>query len=70
MTDREHQRRPEEEGFTGERIPGERDPGTLTHRQPGAIGGIFSGADTPPADANHVMDDATIRDRTLEGGGR
>ena len=66
----DHQRRPEEEGFTGERIPGERDAETVTDRQPGAIGGRASGADTPSSDPHHVMDDATIRDRTLEGGGR
>ena len=30
-----------------EPIPGERDATTLTHREPGAIGGQFSGADTP-----------------------
>jgi hypothetical protein len=70
MTDPTHQRRPEEEGFTGERIPGERDPENLTVRQPGSIGGRASGADTPSTDPHHVMDDATIHDRTLEGGGR
>ena len=70
MTDNEHQRRPEEEGFTGERIPGERDAETLTHRQPGAIGGRASGADTPSSDPHHVMDDATIHDRQREGGAK
>ena len=30
-----------------EPIPGQRDPNTLTHRQPGAVGGQFSGGDTP-----------------------
>jgi hypothetical protein len=33
---------------SAERIPGERDSSTLTHRQPGAIGGDPYGADTPP----------------------
>jgi len=31
-----------------EMIPGEYDATTLTHREPGAIGGQFSGADLPP----------------------
>ena len=53
-----------------EPIPGERDESTITWRQPGAIGGRFSGADTPAADPSHLMDEATMRDRALEGGGR
>ena len=53
-----------------EPIPGERDESTMTWRQPGSIGGRFSGADTPPTDPSHLMDDATRRDRALEGGGR
>jgi hypothetical protein len=57
-------------GMPIERIPGERDSETLTARQPGSMGGRGSGADTPSADPHHVMDDATIHDRTLEGGGR
>jgi hypothetical protein len=57
-------------GVEIERIPGERDSETLTTRQPGSIGGRASGADTPSTDPHHVMDDATIHDRTLEGGGR
>lgn len=28
-------------------IPGERDPSTLTHREPGAVGGQFPGGDSP-----------------------
>ena len=52
-----------------EPIPGERDQSTLTERQPGAMGGQFSGADTPPVDPTHRMDSATIHDRELEGGG-
>ena len=53
-----------------EPIPGERDQSTITWRQPGSIGGQFSGADTPPTDPSHLMDEATLRDRALEGGGR
>ena len=52
-----------------EPIPGERDGSTITWRQPGSIGGLFSGADTPPTDPSHLMDDATRRDRAREGGG-
>jgi hypothetical protein len=52
-----------------EPIPGERDASTLTVRKPGAIGGRFSSADTPPVETSRVMDPATIHDRELEGGG-
>ena len=52
-----------------EPIPGARDASTLTHRQPGSIGGRFSGADTPSVDATHLLDEDTIHDRELEGGG-
>ena len=52
-----------------EPIPGERDASTLMYRQPGSIGGRFSGADTPPVDPTRLMDEQTIHDRELEGGG-
>jgi hypothetical protein len=52
-----------------EPIPGERDRSTMMFRQPGSIGGRSTGADTPPVDPTHVMDEATMRDRRLEGGG-
>lgn len=52
-----------------EPIPGERDATTLTSRLPGAMGGRFSGADTPSSDPANLMDAATIHDRVLEGGG-
>ena len=42
-----------------EMIPGEYDATTLTHREPGAIGGQFSGADLPPEGV--PMDDITTR---------
>ena len=45
-------------------------PGTLTHREPGAIGGRFSGADTPSADSHTLLDERTTLDRELEGGGQ
>jgi hypothetical protein len=52
-----------------EPIPGERDASTLMYRQPGSMGGRFSGADTPPVDPTRLMDEQTIHDRELEGGG-
>ena len=52
-----------------EPIPGERDASTLTNRQPGTMGGRFSGADMPPVDPAYLMDPATRHDRQLEGGG-
>ena len=52
-----------------EPIPGERDEETLTHREPGAIGGAFNGQDNIPAPADGSMDEHTLRDRILEGGG-
>jgi len=51
-----------------EPIPGERDGTTLTHRERGAIGGQFSGADTPSPDSP-VMDEETARLHRIEGGG-
>ena len=53
-----------------EPIPGERDATTLTHREPGAIGGQFSGADTPSPDAQSWMDAETAHEHVREGGGR
>ena len=49
-------------------IPGERDASTLTHREPGAIGGAPYGADIPPASPDW-QDDATRRQHAIEGGG-
>jgi hypothetical protein len=50
-------------------IPGARDATTLTHRQPGAIGGEPYGADIPPTPPGWE-DDTTRRDHEREGGGR
>lgn len=52
-----------------EPIPGERDPTTLTHREPGAMGGRFSGDDTPPPDRRTWLDEETAREHRREGGG-
>ena len=54
---------------THEPIPGERDEQTLTHREPGGMGGAFNGQDNLPAPADGLMDESTLRDRMLEGGG-
>jgi hypothetical protein len=53
-----------------EPIPGERDATTLTHREPGAIGGQFSGADTPSPDTRAWLDSVTAHEHAREGGGR
>ena len=50
-----------------ELIPGEYDATTLTHREPGAIGGQFSGADLPPDGA--PVDDIT-RELVEEAAGK
>jgi hypothetical protein len=52
-----------------EPIPGERDPSTMMHRQPGAIGGQFAGAGVPSPDTHGWMDDRTAREHAREGGG-
>jgi hypothetical protein len=52
-----------------EPIPGERDATTLTHREVGAVGGQFSGGDTPSPDRGTWLDAATARERVREGGG-
>lgn len=54
---------------TPEPIPGEWDPTTLTHREPGAIGAGFAGANTPPPDP-HWVDERTAEEHAVEGGGR
>lgn len=51
-----------------ERIPGERDPENLTHREPGAMGGQATGADIPPDAQLPWLDDATAEERAREGG--
>ena len=51
-------------------IPGERDPSTLTHRDPGAVGGQFSGADIPSPNPEQWLDEGTARERAREGGGK
>jgi hypothetical protein len=49
-------------------IPGGRDPANLTHREPGAIGGQFSGGDIPSAPVPW-LDETTAHERVREGGG-
>lgn len=52
-----------------EMIPGERDATNLTHREPGAIGGQFSGADVPSSDPHEWLDEQTALEHASEGGG-
>ena len=49
-------------------IPGARDPSTLTHREPGSMGGDPYGADIP-AVAPEWEDGETCREHEREGGG-
>jgi hypothetical protein len=50
-------------------IPGERDATTMTHREPGAVGGQFSGADIPSPAPEAWMDERTMFEHAREGGG-
>jgi hypothetical protein len=50
-------------------IPGERDPGNLTKREPGAVSGQFAGADIPRSDHQEWLDEVTTTEHVLEGGG-
>jgi hypothetical protein len=50
-------------------IPGAREGDTLTHREPGGMGGLFTGGDIP-AGTSPWLDEQTRRDRRGEGGGR
>jgi hypothetical protein len=49
-------------------IPGAYDRTTLTHRQPGSMGGAAYGSPDMPVGPSS-MDAATIAERELEGGG-
>ena len=51
-----------------EPIPGERDPGNLTSREPGAMGGRSTGEDIPPTEHLSWLDDATADEHAHEGG--
>jgi hypothetical protein len=53
-----------------EPIPGAREADTLTHREPGAIGGRFTGEDTPPPQRTDWLDERTAAEHAWEGGGR
>ena len=48
-------------------IPGAYDRTTLTHRQPGSMGGAAFGSESPSGPSS--LDAATIAERELEGGG-
>ena len=51
-----------------EPIPGERDPGNLTSREPGAMGGKATGDDIPPTEHLPWLDEATADEHAHEGG--
>jgi hypothetical protein len=50
-------------------IPGERDPSTLTHREPAAVSGQFAGADIPSEPPDGWLDERTANEHAREGGG-
>ena len=50
-------------------IPGERDPSNLTSREPGSMGGRFTGEDIPPATHLPWLDEITAHEHEVEGGG-
>jgi hypothetical protein len=50
-------------------IPGAREADTLTHREAGAMGGVFTGGNIPAA-ASPWLDERTADEHRLEGGGR
>ena len=56
------------ETLSHEPIPGERDPGTLTTREAGAIG-TFSGAELPKADPRASLSEDDIEELRRDGGG-
>jgi hypothetical protein len=57
-----------QERMTEERIPGERDPQTATHSEPGIIAGTGYGDNIPPEQPD-TMDERTHREHAREGGG-
>jgi hypothetical protein len=56
------------DGMEEERIPGERDPETATHSEPGIIAGTGYGENIPAGQPD-TMDERTHRERAREGGG-
>ena len=52
-----------------EPIPGERDPGNLTARQPGAASSQFTGQDIPQDQHPKWLDEITATEHEREGGG-
>ena len=56
------------ETLSHEPIPGERDPKTLTSREPGAMGTVF-GAELPQVDPHAWLTDEDIEELRREGGG-
>ena len=58
----------EHETLLHEPIPGERDPATLTSREPGGIG-TLSGAELPSVDPRAGLSEEDIEELRREGGG-
>ena len=58
----------EHETMSHEPIPGERDPATLTTREPGAIG-TLSGSQLPQTDARALLSEDDIEELRRDGGG-
>jgi hypothetical protein len=58
----------ENETLVHEPIPGERDPETLTSREPGGIG-TLSGAELPHVDSRVWLTEEDIEELRREGGG-
>jgi hypothetical protein len=56
------------QNVTEEPIPGERDPHTTTHSEPGIIAGTGYGENIPPQQPD-TMDAETHREHAREGGG-
>ena len=56
------------ETLSHEPIPGERDPATLTAREPGAIG-TFAGGELPTSDARALLSEDDVEELRRDGGG-
>jgi hypothetical protein len=62
MADEKH------DGMLEERIPGERDPDTATHSEPGIIAGTGYGENIP-SEQPDTLDERTHEEHAREGGG-
>ena len=60
---------PETISPTHEPIPGETDPSTRTHRQPGAMGGHWAGGDNAIGSRDATLSDEGAEEAARNGGG-